>query len=272
GFRFPLATSLAPFTCPTPALNEARLVRVQCELKPVEAFPQVAQKLLGVVFVLEADDEIVPVPHDDDVSPCGPTAPLRRPEVKDIVQVEVSQEGTCAPPLRRPCVLLSPVPILQHARLEPLANLADDALVPNPVLDKLPQPFVVNRIIKAPNVGIEDPVDVALFNADRDGIQRMVRAASRAGTVREAEKLWLVHGVEHLDRRPLDDFVFQRRLANGARAPIGFRYVDTLDRWGLVIEAVVCLPQSVDGVDMMPQRRQPFPAILCCLAYPVQRT
>src|SRR5215510_12334636 len=58
GFRFPLATSLAPFTCPTPELNAARRVRVQFELKPVEAFPQVAQKLLGVVFVLEADDEI----------------------------------------------------------------------------------------------------------------------------------------------------------------------------------------------------------------------
>src|SRR5262249_1401911 len=72
GFRFPLATSLAPFTGPTPELNEARLVRVQCEVKPVEACPQVAQKLLGVVFVLEADDEIVTVPHDDDVSPCVP--------------------------------------------------------------------------------------------------------------------------------------------------------------------------------------------------------
>src|SRR5262245_43020296 len=234
GFRFPLATSLAPVTCPTPELNEARLVRVQFEVKPVEACPQVAQKLLGVVFVLEADDEIVTVSHEDDLAQCVPAAALGSPEVKDIVQVQVRQEWTCATPLRRPFVLLSPVPILQHARLEPLAKLADDALGPNPVLDKLPQPFVVHRIIKAPNVGIEYPVDVALFNADRDGIQRMVRAASRAGTVREAEELWLVHSIEHLDSRPLDDFVFQRRLANGALVPIGFRYVDTLDRWGLV--------------------------------------
>jgi hypothetical protein len=58
GLRFALTTSLASFACPTPELNEARLVRVQCEVKPVEAVPQVAQKLLGVVFVLEADDEI----------------------------------------------------------------------------------------------------------------------------------------------------------------------------------------------------------------------
>src|SRR5262245_32900135 len=220
--------------CPTPKRNEACLVRVQCEVKPVEACPQVAQKLLGVVFVLEADNAIVTVPHDDDITPCVPAAPLRRPQVKDVVQVQIGQEWTRATPLRRPFLLLSPVPILQHARLEPLANVTDNALVPNPVLDKLHQPFVVNRIVKAPNVGIEYPVNVALFNAYRDCIQRMLRAASRSGTVREAEKLLLVNGVEHLDSRPLDDFVFQRRLADGALAPISFRYVDALDRWGLI--------------------------------------
>jgi hypothetical protein len=39
GRRFPLTTPLAPFACPTPKLHEARLVRVQCAVKPVEAFP-----------------------------------------------------------------------------------------------------------------------------------------------------------------------------------------------------------------------------------------
>ena len=157
GCRLPLATPLAPFACPTPARHEARLVRVQFEVKPVEAFPQVAPKLRGGVFVLEADDAIVTVPHDDDVSPCVPAAPLRRPEVKDIVQGKVCQEWTCATPLGRPFHLLSPLPILQHARLEPLAHVADDALVPNPVLDTLHQPSVVNRIVEAPDVGIEYP-------------------------------------------------------------------------------------------------------------------
>src|SRR5262249_59940719 len=70
GCRFPFATSLAPFTCPTPALHEARLVRGQCELPPVEACPQGAHQLLGVGCVLAADEAIVPVPHEDDVSPC----------------------------------------------------------------------------------------------------------------------------------------------------------------------------------------------------------
>jgi hypothetical protein len=58
GLRFALPTPLAPFACPTPKLNEARLVRVRYEVTPEEALPQVAQKRLGGVFVLEADDEI----------------------------------------------------------------------------------------------------------------------------------------------------------------------------------------------------------------------
>ena len=58
--------------------------------------------------------------------------------------------GRGATPLGRPFLLLSPVPILQHARLEPLADVADDALVPNPVLDTLHQPCVVNRIVRDP--------------------------------------------------------------------------------------------------------------------------
>ena len=96
GCRFPLATSLAPFACPTPARKEACLVRMPCEVQSVAAFPQVAQTRRGVLFVLEADAAIGTVPPDDDVSPCGPAAPWRRPEVTDIVPGEVGQEGTCA--------------------------------------------------------------------------------------------------------------------------------------------------------------------------------
>jgi hypothetical protein len=94
GLRFPLTPPLAPFVCPTPKRNEARLVRVQCAMQPVEAFPQVAQKLLGVLFVLEADHDIVTVPHDHDVAPCVPVPPLRRPQVQDIVQGKGRQERT----------------------------------------------------------------------------------------------------------------------------------------------------------------------------------
>jgi hypothetical protein len=205
----------------------------------VASLPQVAHTLLGVVFVLEADHAIVTVSHDTDVSPCVPAAPWGGPEVQDIVQGEVRQERTCATPLGRPFLLLSPVPILQHARLEPRAAVAHDALVPHPVRDTLHQPCVVNRIVQATNVGIEYPVAVALFPPDGARIPRVVRAAAWAGTVREPETLLLVESVAHLDCRPLDDVVFQRRLADGSLATISFRNVDACDRWGLL-----CAPRQ----------------------------
>jgi hypothetical protein len=102
------------------------------------------------------------------------------------------------------------------------------------VLDKLHQPSVVHRLVDAPDVGIAAPGDVALFPSHRDRLQGMVRAAAWAGAVRDTPQLFLVDGVEYLDRRPLDDCVFQRRLADGALAPIGLREGDTLARWGLL--------------------------------------
>jgi hypothetical protein len=234
GGRFPLAPSLAPCACPTPTRTAARLVRGQCEVNPVAACPQVAPKLRGGGFVRDADEAIVTVPHDADVSPGVPAAPWRRPEVNDIVPGTGCQEGTCAPPVRRPCHLWSPLPLLQHARLEPRAPVADDALVPTPGLDTLHQPSVVQRLVKAPDGGIAYPVDVALFTPHRDRLQGLVRVAAWAGAVRATKPLLLVDGVEHLDRRPLDNCVFQRRRADGALAPIGFRDGDTRDRWGLI--------------------------------------
>src|SRR5499427_5910206 len=305
GLRLPLSTPLAPCACPTPTLHAARLRRGQCTVAPGASLPQVAAQLLGGVFVLEADHAIVTVPHDKDIAPCVPAAPLRGPEVKDIGQGQVRQERTCAAPLGPPCRRLSPVPILQPARLAPLTAGTDDALVPNPGRDTLPHPCVVKRLVQAPHVGIESPGAGALCTPHRDRLQRVVRAAAWAGTVRKPEELWLVDGVAHRDRRPLDAGVCQPRLADGPLAPLSFGAGDPLDRGSvgrsplapvchvpqrgveplavggpwlalqargcLVLEAVRRLPPSVAGGDMLPQRGHPLPALLGCLPDPVQR-
>ena len=186
----------------------------------MEAFPQVAQKLLGVVFVLEADHAIVTVPHDDDVSPCVPAAPWAAQRSKTSCRERFARSGRALPPWGVPssCCRHCPsssTPALSHLRMWRTTRWSPIRCSTNFTSHSW---SIASR--EATNVGIEYPVDVALFHPDRDRIQRMVRAASWAGTGREAEKLFLVDGVEHLDCRPLDDFVFQRRLADGALAPI----------------------------------------------------
>ena len=55
---------------------------------------------------------------------------------------------------------------------------------------------------------------------DRQRVQRIVLAAPRPESVREAEKVLLVDGVEHLDDGPLDDLVLQRGNAERPLPPV----------------------------------------------------
>ena len=58
-------------------------------------------------------------------------------------------------------------------------------------------------------------------------------AASRSEPDEEAEEVGFIDGVEHLDRGPLDDFIFQRshfRAAVAAR-PVLAMYTLTLPAW-----------------------------------------
>jgi hypothetical protein len=234
GCRLPWATPLAPCTCPTPACKAARLVRGPCKVHPGDACPQGPQTRRGGGFVLDAAAALVPGPHADDLAPCVPTAPRRRPAGQDRGQGEGGEERTGAPPVRRPCPRWSPLPLLQPARLEPLAPRAAEALVPTPGRATLPQPAVLQRLIQAPDGGIASPGAVALCPAHRDRLPGLGRGASWAGARRASTTLGLVAGVEHRARRPLADVVFPRRRAAGASAPGGLRSGAPRARWGLV--------------------------------------
>src|SRR5439155_768954 len=61
-------------------------------------------------------------------------------------------------------------------------------------------------------------------------IQRIVRAAPWSEPVREAEEVSLIDRVQHLDRRALDDLVFQRGNAQRPLPPVGLGDVRSLDR------------------------------------------
>ena len=54
-------------------------------------------------------------------------------------------------PLRRPRLTDATLSVFQHARLEPLAHEANDALVADPVLEETDQPVVVDRVEGTPD-------------------------------------------------------------------------------------------------------------------------
>src|SRR5689334_21583048 len=79
------------------------------------------------------------------------------------------------------------------------------------MLDKPSQPRMINMAEKVADVRIEHPVHPLPLDPDREGVQRIMRAAPRPEPIREAPEAHLVDGVEHLDDRPLNDLVLQRR-------------------------------------------------------------
>ena len=132
-------------------------------------------------------------------------------------------------------------------------------------------------------------------------------AAPWPRAVREAGKLGLVHGVEHRDRRTLDDLVLERHHANRSLLPVPLRDVRSsyrlravgsashsirhLGQMRLQFLAVVLprlavhawcritfqlverRPQRINGIDVVQQRGESCSSFLPfgCLPYPPQR-
>ena len=229
------------------------------------------------------------------------------PEIEHVVQVHVGQEGRNAGPLGRALLTPCPLPVLQHAGLEPFLDQSHDAPVRNPVLDELHQPPVVDGLEEPTDVGIEHPVHLLRQEPGVQRIQCVMRAAPRPESVGEAEKVSLVDRVQHLNRRALDELVFQRGDAQRPLPPVGLGDVRPLDRLRsirpsrqpsrevpevllqglpvvlprltvdprrrLPLQRVVGLAQMVDVVDVVQERREPHLLVpLRNLPYPLQHT
>ena len=91
-FRLSLATPLAVLGGVPPKLDQAGFVGVQLQAEPVEAFPQVFVKLLGIRSVFEAQHNVVGESHHDDVTARMPPTPLVGPQIEHVVQVHISEE------------------------------------------------------------------------------------------------------------------------------------------------------------------------------------
>src|SRR5437667_12525139 len=103
-----------------------------------------------------------------------------------------------------------PSSVFQYTRLEPFADQADDPLVTDPMFDEADQPCMTDRIEERPDVGVENPSDVASFDPVRERVQRIVLAPPRTEPVAEAQELRFVDWREDHDHRRLDDLVLDR--------------------------------------------------------------
>src|SRR6266481_10205257 len=87
-----------------------------------------------------------------------------------------------------------------------------------------------NTIKKAFDVQIEHPVHFPRQQSRVQCVQRLMLAAARSEPVRKSKKVRFVDGVQHLDRRALDDFVFQCRDSERSLPPVGLRDIHPTHR------------------------------------------
>src|SRR6266404_4148785 len=255
----------------------------------------------------ESHHDVVRESHHDDIAVRTLLTPCLDPQIEYVMKIDVRQKRRSTAALRRPFLCPYPFPILQHARVEPFLDHPHDAPVCDPVLDELHQPFVRNSIEEAFDVQVEHPVHFSRQQSRVQCVQRLMLAAPWSEPVRETKKIRFIDSVQHLDRRALDDFVFQRRNSERSLPPVGLRdkhpthrlrsIRSSLQPFGKILEAslqrLAVVPprlpvharrgfllqsevghaQRVQVVDVVQERREPQLLILsCCLTYPLQRT
>src|SRR4029077_16278083 len=167
------------------------------------------QEAPGVAFVLEADDEVVGVAHDDHVARGLTLSPAVGPEVEHVVQIDVGQERRDHRALPCPPLTDGHDPVFHDARLEPFADQADDTPVADPMLQVPDEPFMVHLVEERLDVGVQYEAHLLAVDSDAERVQRVVRAAPRPESVREPEEVLLIDRVQQRDYRPLNDLVLQ---------------------------------------------------------------
>src|SRR6195256_4804264 len=78
---------------PAAELDQTGLVRMQGQRKLRQPIPQFRLEPLGIGLVLKAGNDVVGIAHQDDVSLGMVASPPLGPQIEDVMQVDVRQEG-----------------------------------------------------------------------------------------------------------------------------------------------------------------------------------
>jgi hypothetical protein len=178
--RCALRTPRAPFDGEAAQLAQARFLRMPLQIALSPTCPQCSPAPVGGVPVCDAHDAIVGVAHDAPIAACVLPPPSVGPQGQDLVPVDMRRHGAHTAPLGGPFLLRVPWSFFQHARVPPLLHVAHDALGPHPLRAALHQPGVVQRVQEPTEVRLKPPVAMALLQAHRHRLERLMGAATRS--------------------------------------------------------------------------------------------
>ena len=144
--RLAQPTVLSIFGREATKLDQPGLFRMQRKRELLQPLPHVLHESLRFSLMLEAHDDVIGVPHNDDLTLDMVLTPVIGPEVERIVKIDVGQQGRDDCSLRSARLGWCKVSIFHDARLQPLANQTEDAPVANPVFDEPNQPLMTDGV------------------------------------------------------------------------------------------------------------------------------
>src|SRR5277367_2341908 len=165
---------------------------MKIQSKTSEPRLEVGKELLRFVPVLETNDRVVRVSHDNHVAGGASLPPLVDPLIINMMKVDVRQERADDRALWRPLPRFDHASIFEHACRQPFGDQPDDSPVVNPMLDESDQPVTADLVEKGLPVAIKHPVDPPLPDPERERVQRLMLVALRSETVAESQELRLV--------------------------------------------------------------------------------
>src|SRR3981081_1891867 len=209
GLRLAEPLPLAALCRKASELDQPGLLRMQRQRKLPQPLAHLLQKEPAIAMVLEPDDEVVGVAHNDHVAGGHAPSPACGPEVERVVQVDVGEQVVAARPRPRPPAPARNDPVFQDARLQPFLDQTDDAPIADPMFQETDQPLLANLIEERSDVGVQDEAHLVAVHPDTERIQRVMRATPWSESIREPEEVFLVDRVQQCDYRPLDNLVLE---------------------------------------------------------------
>src|SRR5467141_604427 len=256
--RFPFSTPLPLVDRIRTKLQKSRFLGMQFQVELPHSFRKFRSELIGIRFAVESHHDVIREAHDDDITVCPLLTPRLDPQVEYVMKIDVCQKRRSTSALGRPFLCPYSFPILQHAGVQPFLDQPHNAPICDPVLHELHKPFVRKTIEKGSDVQIKHPVHFLRQQSRVQRIQRLMLTAPWSEPVRKIEKVRFIDGIQHLDRRTLDDFVFQRRdsersLPRRDRTQALYRWAAGSCRYRLLIGTCRCLVPRLDQFPTSPR-------------------
>src|SRR5262249_29144947 len=189
---------------------------------PCKPLGQHVQHLFRILPILKAQYGVIGVADEKHLATKPRPHHVLDPLIELKVKVHVGEEGADDLPLPRSRLAHQQASVVTDSDVDPLPYQSEDAPIAYPLPDHLHELLSHNRVEVGGNVQLKNARRRLTTQHSSDFAQRVLCTASRAEPVGAVQKVLLVDGREHLDRRLLQNLILEGGNRNWSRFSVLF--------------------------------------------------